>query len=266
MPIPPGTHRFGPGNATLSVKTGRTGAAAKAGHNLLIHVTGWSATLEVEADSTAASIVLEADASSLRVREGTGGMQALGDDDKANIQKTIDDEILKGAGIAFRSTSVETSVAGDRLSVQGELTLVGATCPIAFDIAVSGDNRLSGSAGVKQTDWGITPYSTLFGTLKVVDEVEVVLDAVLDAGEPDAAADLPEAPPTETVTARPMHLRAPSIDPGVTSFLWALTFFLVLWLGMLAIGVSEATALLFALVAGFLIFVFVRTQGAGRDR
>ena len=96
MPIPPGTHRFGPGNATLSVKTGRTGAAAKAGHNLLIHVTAWSATLEVGADSTATSIVLEADASSLRVREGTGGMQALGDDDKANIQKTIDDEILKG--------------------------------------------------------------------------------------------------------------------------------------------------------------------------
>ena len=93
-----------------------------------------------------------------------------------------------------------------------------------------------------------------------------MLDAVLGAGEPDAAADLPEAPPTETVTARPLHLRAPSIDPGVTSFVWALTFFLILWLGMLAIGVSGATALLFALVAGFLIFVFVRTQGAGRDR
>ena len=102
MPIPPGTHRFGPGNATLWIKTGRTGAAAKAGHNLLIHVTSWSATLEVGADSAATSIVLEADASSLRVREGTGGMQALGDDDKANIQKTIDDEILKGAVIAFR--------------------------------------------------------------------------------------------------------------------------------------------------------------------
>ncbi len=265
MPMRPGMHRFGPGNATLSVKTGRTGAAAKAGHNLLIHVTGWSATLEVGADNAATSIVLEADASSLRVREGTGGMQALGDDDKANIQQTIDDEILKGAGIAFRSTSVETSAGGDRLSVQGELTLVGATCPIAFDVTVSGDDRLSGSAVVKQTDWGITPYSTLFGTLKVVDEVEVVLDAV-GSGDPDADAGLPEAPPTQTVTARPMHLRAPSIDPGVTSFVWALTFFLFLWLGMIAIGVSGATALLFALVAGFLIFLFVRTQGAGRDR
>ena len=98
MPIPPGTHRFGPGNATLSVRTGRTGAAAKAGHNLLIHVTAWQATLEVGADGAATSIVLDADATSLRVREGTGGMQALGDDDKASIQQTIDDEVLQGNG------------------------------------------------------------------------------------------------------------------------------------------------------------------------
>ena len=61
-----------------------------------------------------------------------------------------------------------------------------------------------------------------------------------------------------------MHLRAPSVDPGVTSFLWALTFFLFLWIGMGAIGISGGTALIFALVAAFLIFVFVRTQGAGR--
>ena len=29
--------------------------------------------------------------------EGTGGMQALGDDDKVDIQKTIDDDVLKRA-------------------------------------------------------------------------------------------------------------------------------------------------------------------------
>jgi hypothetical protein len=44
------------------------------------------------------------------VREGTGGMQALGDDDKANIQQTIDDEVLKRQAIAFRSTR---STGGD---------------------------------------------------------------------------------------------------------------------------------------------------------
>src|SRR3990170_2180297 len=181
MSVQAGAHKLGPENGTLSVRTGRTGAAAKAGHNLLIHVTAWQATLEVGQDPAHTSIVLDADATSLRVREGTGGMQALGDDDKASIEETIDDDVLKRKGIEFRSTAVQTAPDGRRISVQGDLTLVGKTCPIAFDLTVGADGKLSGSAVVRQTDWGITPYSTLFGALKVADEVEVVLDASLPA-------------------------------------------------------------------------------------
>ena len=58
-----------------------------------------------------------------------------------------------------------------------------------------------------------------------------------------------------------MHLRMPSIDHGVQSFLWALLFFLILWLGMLAIGVSRATALILSLVSAGAIFLFVRLRG-----
>ena len=179
MSLQPGTHTFGPENGTLAVRTGRTGAAAKAGHDLLILVTAWQATLEVGEDHAQTSIVLDADATSLRVCEGTGGMQALGDDDKASIEKTIDDEVLKRKSIEFRSTAVQTAADGSRLSVQGELTLVGKACPIAFDLTVGDDGKLSGSAVVKQTDWGIKPYSALFGALNVADEVEVVIDASL---------------------------------------------------------------------------------------
>ena len=85
MSIQTGTHTLGPENGALSVRTGRTGAAAKAGHDLLIDVTAWQATVEVGEDPAQSSIVLHADATSLRVREGAGGMQALGDDDKASI-------------------------------------------------------------------------------------------------------------------------------------------------------------------------------------
>jgi hypothetical protein len=58
-----------------------------------------------------------------------------------------------------------------------------------------------------------------------------------------------------------MHLRPPSIDHGVQSFLWAAVFFLFLWFGMLAVGVSSATSFILALVLGALIFLFVRTFG-----
>jgi polyisoprenoid-binding protein YceI len=172
-----GTYKLGPDDGTLSVRTRRTGAAAKAGHDLLIHVTAWEATLEVADDAADARVELNADAGSLRVREGTGGMQSLGDDDKANIQQTIDDDVLKGQAITFRST--EVTGADGRLSVQGELTLAGKTRPLEFDLVVGDDGTLSAVAVVKQTEWGMKPYSALFGALKVVDEVEVAVDATL---------------------------------------------------------------------------------------
>ena len=58
-----------------------------------------------------------------------------------------------------------------------------------------------------------------------------------------------------------MHLRMPSFDRGVTSFLWGFGFGLYLWLGMLSIGVSGATAFIVSAVAAGAIFLFVRLRG-----
>jgi hypothetical protein len=58
-----------------------------------------------------------------------------------------------------------------------------------------------------------------------------------------------------------MHLRPPSIDPGLTSFLWAFGLALYLWLFMLATGVSGATASVLAGLAFFGIFLYVRLFG-----
>ena len=163
---------LGPGNATLTVRTGRGGAAAKAGHDLLIEVTRWSATLD---DGV---IELEADPRSLRVVEGTGGVSALDDDDKASIARRIDEDVLRGAPIVFRSTRVER--AGSRLDVEGELELAGRRRPIAFALEVAADGRIAGSARLRQSDWGIKPFSALFGALKVADVVEVRVDTRSD--------------------------------------------------------------------------------------
>jgi hypothetical protein len=58
-----------------------------------------------------------------------------------------------------------------------------------------------------------------------------------------------------------MHLRMPSIDQGVQAFAWAAFFFVLLWVGMLAVGVSNATAFILSLVLGGAIFLFVRLRG-----
>ena len=172
MPLAPGTYVLGPECGTLTVRTGKGGAAAKAGHNLQIEVTRWRATVEVGDEP---AITLSADARSLRVVTGSGGMAPLGDEEKAGIAQTIDDEILKGTAIEFRSTRVDAD--GDRLGVEGELELAGTRRPLAFEVAVGEDGRLAGTAEVKQTDWGMKPYSALFGTLKVADVVEIAVQA-----------------------------------------------------------------------------------------
>jgi len=177
--IMPGTHRLGPDNATLSVKTGRAGAAAKAGHDLVLHVTSWKAELVVGDDPAGTSMELSADATSFRVISGTGGMQALEDDDLANIHQTIDDEVLKRQDIRFRSTRVQTEPDGSTIHAEGDLTLFGNTQPVAFDLVVGDTGELSATAVVTQSTWGIKPYSALFGALKVKDEVEVGLEGHL---------------------------------------------------------------------------------------
>ncbi len=60
-----------------------------------------------------------------------------------------------------------------------------------------------------------------------------------------------------------MHLRAPSTDKGVQAFVWALVFFLFMWLGALAIDLPGGTSFVISLVAAAAIFLLVRTRGAG---
>lgn len=58
-----------------------------------------------------------------------------------------------------------------------------------------------------------------------------------------------------------MHLRVPSIDRGVQSFVWAVVFFLLLYFGMVALQIGKGTALIVSVAAAFAIFVFVRSRG-----
>jgi hypothetical protein len=58
-----------------------------------------------------------------------------------------------------------------------------------------------------------------------------------------------------------MNLRPPSIDRGITSFLWAFGLGLFIFLGLVGVGVTRGTALMLALISFGAIFLFVRTRG-----
>jgi hypothetical protein len=62
------------------------------------------------------------------------------------------------------------------------------------------------------------------------------------------------------------HLRPPSIAHGVVSFIWGLVFGLFVWLGLLAVGVSGATAFIVGAVVGAGTFLYVRIYGVEQPR
>jgi polyisoprenoid-binding protein YceI len=175
-----GTFQLGPENASLQVNTYREGVGAKIGHDLVIDVTRWEATIDLAGDLAGSSIRLTADPRSLEVRDGLRGLKPLTDKDRGEIRKTIDAKVLGGSPISFTSRSVRGGAGGGPpLVVEGDLTLSGQSRPITAELAVTDDGHVTGTIPVTQSTWGIKPYRGLMGALKVRDDVEVVIDARL---------------------------------------------------------------------------------------
>jgi YceI-like protein len=186
MPLRLGTHTLGPESGTVQVRTYREGVGQKIGHDLILEVERWDATVEVEAGGAVSALRLEADSGSLAVREGLRGVKPLSDRDRREIARNIDEKVLLRRPIEFESTAV--SHAGDRLSVSGEMTMAGTTRPTSFELSLSEDGRVEGRLALTQSSWGIKPYRGLMGALKVRDAVEVVVTAQLPTAPAAAAA------------------------------------------------------------------------------
>ena len=133
MSIPEGTHKIGPSNGSLKVMTGKEGAAAKMGHDLVLVVNSWEATVE---GGDSPSISLTADPGSVEVESGSGGAKPLGDKDKADIKKSIGGKVLGSSQITFTSSSVDDSAA------QGDLSIAGNSSSVSIPLSISGGQDL----------------------------------------------------------------------------------------------------------------------------
>ena len=180
-----GNFRLGPGTGRVVIKTGRAGLAAKAGHDLTIEVTRWSARVEVPADEddgvTAATVTAELDLGSLEVREGTGGAKPLTDGDRAQIKKQMEN-ILGGATATFASSRIIPAGASGG-AIEGSVTLNGKTQPARLQVTAPGSGRYRGTATVVQSAFGIKPYTGFFGALKLRDEVGVEFEVDLSKAQ-----------------------------------------------------------------------------------
>ncbi len=170
MPIESGTHKIGPSNGSLKINTGKEGAAAKMGHDLVLGVNNWEATVE---GGDNPSISLTADPSSVEVLEGSGGAKPLSDKDKADIKKSIDKKVLGSHQITFNSSSVEDN--GGQMVAQGDLSIAGNNSSVSVPLSASG-GKVSGSITINQDDFGIKQFSAMMGALKVGKQVEVLIE------------------------------------------------------------------------------------------
>lgn len=178
-----GTYDLGPGAGRVLVKTGREGLAARAGHDLTIEITRWSARVTVPDPEgggvAAATLNAELDLGSLAVREGSGGAKPLSDRDRRDIQVQARRILGDGAKASFISAKVILSSADaspDAGVIEGTLTIRGTSRPIRIQVTSPAPAQFRGRATVRQTDFGITPYSGFFGTLKLKNEIVIELE------------------------------------------------------------------------------------------
>ena len=167
--------------STMTVKVGKAGLFSPFGHDHEIR-----APIAAGAISTAGarSVELTVDARRMQVLDPDLSVK-----DRAEVQNTMHSAAVLDSErfpqIRFVSRTIEAS-GENHYRVSGELTLHGVTRPVTVKVEQR-DDRYTGSANVKQTDFGIKLVNVAGGTVKVKDQVEIVFEIATEAQSPAAA-------------------------------------------------------------------------------
>jgi len=184
MAVHAGRQQFGPERGRILLLTTRDGLAAQAGHDLTIEVTQWSAELEVADDLTPAGLTVRVDMNSLIVREGKGGVKPLTDRDRREIAVTAR-KLLRTdrfPAASFTASGFDQGQDGGG-TVQGTLSLAGSDRPVRLEVTRNGSGGYHAAGSVRQSDFGIKPYTAFLGVLRVSDAVGIAVTVDLpDAG------------------------------------------------------------------------------------
>jgi len=163
----------------LLIRTGVAGRAAQMGHRLTIAMRGWRATVQWS-DDEPVSAELNVDVNSLEVVRGDGGLTPLSGPEKILVRSNAlcSLDARRFPRIGFAAKTIEKTDDGYLLT--GPLTIHGKARTQVVDVRTDdlGDTwRLSSEAVVRQSDFGVKPYSQLLGSLKVADDVTVTFTA-----------------------------------------------------------------------------------------
>ncbi len=165
--------RFDVSSAECLVFTYKQGLLAAIAHDLKIRVTKFV----IEVDQRTRAISASFDAASLRVvcamSDGAESPGTLSTANKREIEGNIVRDVLESQRYPeIRFTSTAAQEKGDAYVVKGRLALHGKERQITVQVRRDGAHYVA-EARVRQPDFGMRPYSALFGTLQVRPDVTV---------------------------------------------------------------------------------------------
>ncbi|GLP75147.1 polyisoprenoid-binding protein [Mycobacterium antarcticum] len=163
----------------LFLHTGVAGRAARLGHDLTIAMNAWEAEVSW-AGGKPTAVELTVEVSSLEVLEGHGGVKSLSGPEKAIVRSNALSalDVKRHPTIGFQSDDIEET--GDGYRLVGSLDIHGTTTPRTIELHTEdlGDAwRVSCESVVRQSEFGVKPYSLFMGSLRVADDVTVSFTA-----------------------------------------------------------------------------------------
>jgi polyisoprenoid-binding protein YceI len=174
--------RIDAGKSQFFIDAEAGGVLAAFGHNHKFKVRDFGGIVKVPSQGLQfASLDLNVVPDSLAL------VDKVSDDERKEIEASMREKVLETAKFPkawFRSAGVtvdSSNDAGSHLSVLGNLWIhgVGHKITIPATVVLKGDTlRATGTMKMRQTDYGITPFTAVAGTVRVKDEVTLSFDFV----------------------------------------------------------------------------------------
>jgi hypothetical protein len=162
-------------DGSLRLFTFRDGILSSAGHDLRLTLKRFQIDLcdtRVSARFHLPSLVVDG-----AIIKGRLSRLTLVKKDREEIHKnTMGKKVLNVARHPeARLEGTVTEVGPDQYAFEGALEIVGREVRTRINIEAE-EGRLRGEVTLRPSQWGIPPFSTLLGTMKIQDRVDVVFD------------------------------------------------------------------------------------------
>ena len=177
------TFRMAPEQSKFTVQAFAEGVFSAFGHDPVILIREFQGDVQfVPGTFENASLSMIVDPNSFTVTND------VKEKDRLEIESTMREQVLetgKYPEIVFRSNNISVNKAGEgrcRVRIVGDLTLHGTTQKniwISAEATLSDDRlQAQGAFSLKQTEFGIKPYSAAGGTIKLKNELKFLFDIV----------------------------------------------------------------------------------------